>query len=141
MRNDLGVSFEFVGSGFEGYGSGNGTLHYKLAVKNSALTTATEGTDGTLTEATADIYDNTENSTTAGIVSGGRLGFKIPTSKFKYGSATSGFEYNEWTPENVSNGEDNNTINYTGAYSRREARKFSVFLAQEQKGAAVAEGL
>lgn len=35
----------------------------------------------------------------------------------------------------------NNTINYTGAYSRREARKFSVFLAQEQKGAAVAEGL
>ncbi len=35
----------------------------------------------------------------------------------------------------------NNTINYTGAYSRREARKFSAFLAQEQKGAAVAEGL
>lgn len=35
----------------------------------------------------------------------------------------------------------NNTINYTGAYSRKEARKFSAFLAQEQKGAAVAEGL
>ncbi len=35
----------------------------------------------------------------------------------------------------------NNTINYTGAYSRREARKFGAFLAQEQKGAAVAEGL
>ena len=32
MRNDLGVSFEFVGSGFEGYGSGNGDEVINISV-------------------------------------------------------------------------------------------------------------
>lgn len=115
MRNDLGLSFEFVsGSGYEGYGSGNGQLYYKLAVADSALTSATSGTDGTLETADSDSYDETANSTTAGIVSGGLSGFKIPTSKFKYGSASSGFDYNEWASSNVSNGKDNNKINYIG---------------------------
>lgn len=115
MRNDLGLSFEFVsGSGFEGYGSGNGQLYYKLAVADSALTEATSGTDGELSVATADTYDITTKSTTAGIVSSKLSGFKIPTSKFKYGSAASGFEYNEWASSNVSNGNDNNKINYIG---------------------------
>lgn len=115
MRNDLGLSFEFVsGSGFEGYGSGNGQLYYKLAVADSALTEATSGTDGELSVATADTYDITTKSTTAGIVSSKLSGFKIPTSKFKFGSASSGFDYNEWASSNVSNGKDNNKINYIG---------------------------
>lgn len=115
MRNDLGLSFEFVsGSGNEGYGSGNGTLYYKLAVADSALTTATSGTDGELVVATADSYDKTSETTTAGIVETGLKGFKIPTSKFKYGSAASGFDYNEWASSNVSNGKDSNKINYIG---------------------------
>ena len=115
MRNDLGLSFEFVsGSGNEGYGSGNGQLYYKLAVADSALTEATSGTDGELSVATADTYDITTKSTTAGIVSSKLSGFKIPTSKFKFGSASSGFDYNEWASSNVSNGKDNNKINYIG---------------------------
>ena len=109
MRNDLGLSFEFVGgSGFEGYGSGNGQLCYKLAVGGSALTTATAGTDGNLVEANAVSYDNTLGSTTAGIISSKLAGFKIPTSKFTPGS------YNEWASANVSDGNDNNEINYIG---------------------------
>ena len=115
MRNDIGLSFEFVsGSGNEGYGSGNGTLYYKLAVADSALTAATSGTDGTLETADSDSYDKTSETTTAGIVESGLKGFKIPTSKFKYGSAASGFDYNEWASSNVSNGKDNNKINYIG---------------------------
>lgn len=115
MRNDIGLSFEFVsGSGNEGYGSGNRTLYYKLAVSDSALNAATSGTDGTLETADSDSYDKTSETTTAGIVESGLKGFKIPTSKFKYGSATSGFDYNEWASSNVSNGKDSNKINYIG---------------------------
>ena len=115
MRNDLGLSFEFVsGSGSEGYGSGNGTLYYKLAVADSALTTATSGTDGTLETADSASYDKTAETTTAGIVETGLKGFKIPTNKFKYGSATSGFDYNEWASSNVLNEKDSNKINYIG---------------------------
>ncbi len=113
MRNDLGLSFEFV-SGYEGYGSGNGTLSYKLAVGNSALTEATSGTDGTLETATSSTYDATESTTTASIVSSGLTGFKIPTTKFNYGSNTSGFDYSEWASSNVTDGKDNNAINYIG---------------------------
>ena len=95
MRNDLGLSFEFVsGSGFEGYGSGNGQLYYKLAVADEALETPTEGTvtdDDELTEADTTSYDGTSGSTTAGIISSKLAGFKIPTSKFKYGSKASVF--------------------------------------------------
>ncbi|SJZ75670.1 hypothetical protein SAMN02745152_01162, partial [Treponema berlinense] len=117
MRNDLGLSFEFVGSGFEGYGSGNGQLFYKLDVAKPTategtvtddykFTEATSGIDGELVVATADTYDNTKNSTTAGIISSELTGFKIPTSKFNNDSETSGFKYNEWG--------DNNKINYIG---------------------------
>ena len=114
MRNDIGLSFEFVsGSGYEGYGSGNGQLYYKLAVADSALTEATSGTDGTLETADSDSYDKTSETTTAGIVESGLKGFKIPTSKFKFGSASSGFDYSEWDSKNVSNGKDNK-INYIG---------------------------
>ncbi len=109
MRNDLGLSFEFV-SGYEGYGSGNDTLSYKLSVGDTAFTSATSGTDGTLTTATSDTYDTSASTTTAGIVSGGLSGFTIPTSKFKYGSNTIGFDYNEW----ASAGGDSNKINYIG---------------------------
>lgn len=109
MRNDLGLAFEFV-SGYEGYGSGNGTLSYKLAVGDSALTTATSGTDGTLEAATSSLYDTTESTTTAGIVENSLQGFTIPTSKFKYGSNTTGFDYNEW----VSASGISNKINYIG---------------------------
>ncbi len=109
MRNDLGLAFEFV-SGYEGYGSGNGTLSYKLAVGDTALTTATSGTDGQLTTATDSTYDTTASTTTAGIVTNELKGFTIPTGKFKYGSNTTGFEYNEWASASGSD----NKINYIG---------------------------
>lgn len=109
MRNDLGLAFEFV-SGYEGYGSGNGTLSYKLAVGDTALTTATSGTDGQLTTATDSTYDTTASTTTAGIVTNSLQGFTIPTGKFKYGSNTTGFEYNEWASASGSS----NKINYIG---------------------------
>lgn len=109
MRNDLGLAFEFV-SGYEGYGSGNGTLSYKLAVGDTALTTATSGTDGQLTTATDSTYDTTARTTTAGIVTNSLQGFTIPTGKFKYGSNTTGFEYNEWASASGSS----NKINYIG---------------------------
>ena len=109
MRNDLGLAFEFV-SGYEGYGSGNGTLSYKLAVGDTALTTATSGTDGQLTTATDSTYDTTVSTTTAGIVTNSLQGFTIPTGKFKYGSNTTGFEYNEWASASGSS----NKINYIG---------------------------
>lgn len=44
MRDSLAAAFEFVsGNSFEGYGSGNGDLYYKLDVGTSALTEAQAG--------------------------------------------------------------------------------------------------
>lgn len=112
MRGDLGLTFEFVGgSSFEGYGSGNNDLYYKLAVQDSALESPVEGTvsdSEKLTAATESTYDTTADTTTASIVTGGLKGFKITTDAVK----TANSDYNEWSYSNVAGETDNNKKNY-----------------------------
>lgn len=112
MRGDLGLTFEFVGgSSFEGYGSGNNDLYYKLAVQDSALESPVEGTvsdSEKLTAANESTYDTTADTTTASLVTGGLKGFKITTDAVK--KANSG--YNEWSYSNVADETDNNEKNY-----------------------------
>ena len=65
MRNDLGVALEFVGgSTYEGYGSGNGDLYYKLSVSQEALAGSESGTTAKISSM-ADYFDSTSGTVTA----------------------------------------------------------------------------
>ena len=70
MRDKLGIAFEFIGNN-ENYGSGQGELKYILSVAGTKLDDTTGGETGTpvtLPTATDSNYDNTNNTTTKGLI-------------------------------------------------------------------------
>ena len=96
MRNNMGVAFEFVGGDtFEGYGSGNGTLYYKLNVGQTELTSpqtgSTTASGGNKLTAISDIsssFDSTTADTATSYVASNSLtGLSLKTSDF-YNSST-----------------------------------------------------
>lgn len=102
MRNNMGVAFEFVGGDtFEGYGSGNGTLYYKLNVGQTELSSpqagSTTASGGNKLTAISDIYssfDSTADTATSYVASNKLKGLTLKTSDF-YNSTTYG-TYSEY---------------------------------------------
>ena len=95
MRDKLGIAFEFVsGSGYEGYGAGQGDLKYKLTVGNSPLTANTgaqEGTNASLATATTNNYDNTDDTVTKTLI--GKKFLEITPAMISGGSYGTYSEY------------------------------------------------
>ena len=90
MRNNMGVAFEFVGGDtFEGYGSGNGTLYYKLNVGQAELsspqagsTTASGGNKLTAISDISSSFDSTADTATSYVASNSLTGLTLKTSDF-----------------------------------------------------------
>lgn len=87
MRDKLGIAFEFIGNN-ENYGSGQGDLKYILSVAGTKLDDTTGGETGTpvtLPTATDSNYDNTNNTTTKGLI--GKKFLEITPAMFWNGTA------------------------------------------------------
>ena len=67
MRDNLGIAFEFI-SGHEGYGSGQGTMNYKLSVSQSPIETAETGITGELTTPDEDENKYVNSGVTASLI-------------------------------------------------------------------------
>lgn len=90
MRDKLGLAFEFVGSGYEGYGYGNNDIYYQLKVGTTALKEPTSGTTKTAIT-TGNSFDSTSGTVTA--TAAGLKGFEISIDDISSGSYGTYSEY------------------------------------------------
>ncbi|MBQ0051282.1 MAG: hypothetical protein KBT11_04355, partial [Treponema sp.] len=110
MRDTLGVAFEWV-SGYEGYGSGNGDIYYKLGISNAAIDKPASGTTAPIADMSSS-FDTTVGSVTASVSTAKLKGLTVTPATVKATSYTEYVSEKEATASNPKN-EAVNFINLT----------------------------